>query len=375
MTAAPSDFSAIDYQFMESALRIGARGLGQVWPNPSVGCVIVSKSGVVLGRGVTQPGGRPHGETESLKQAGQAAKGATAYVTLEPCAHHGKTPPCAEALIKAGVARVVAAITDPDPRTAGQGLARLRDAGIAVETGLLADKARELTQGFLTRVEHGRPMVTLKLATSLDGKIAAAGGASRWITGEEARASAHLLRASHDAILVGSGTALADDPALTCRLPGMDNRSPVRIVADSRLRLPLTAQLVTTARQVPTWILMGDGIPEESQKPYIEAGVTLVPVPLTASGRIDPAAAMKALGGKGLTRVLVEGGGQIAAAMVEAGLADQMVWYRAPMVLGGSGVPGIAGLDLFDPSQAPRWQLRERRVLGRDVMERYSAGD
>ena len=243
-----------DRRFMAGALALARRGLGNVWPNPSVGCVLV-KDGRVVGRGWTQPGGRPHAETEALGRAGDAARGATAYVTLEPCCHQGQTGPCTDALIAAGVTRAVVAIADPDSRVAGQGLARMREAGIAVETGLLADAAHDLNRGYLSRVETGRPIVTLKLAVSLDGRIAAHTGDSQWITAEDARAAAHGLRASHDAVAVGIGTVLADDPHLTCRLPGMPIRPPVRIVFDSRLQLPLTSQLVATAAAIPTLIV------------------------------------------------------------------------------------------------------------------------
>jgi len=228
--------SAADRAFMAAALGLARRGLGRVWPNPAVGCVIV-RDGLVVGRGWTAPGGRPHAEAVALERAGDLAHGATAYVTLEPCAHHGRTPPCADALVRAGVARVVTALGDPDPRTAGEGHARLRQAGIAVAEGTGADAAEEVNAGFLKRVRHGRPLVTLKLATTLDGRIATAAGESQWITGPRARQDGHRLRAAHDAIIVGSGTALADDPGLTCRLPGLEGASPVRVVFDGRLRL------------------------------------------------------------------------------------------------------------------------------------------
>ena len=212
-----------DLGHMRAALALARRGLGRVAPNPAVGCILV-RDGIVVGRGWTQPGGRPHAETEALRRAGAAAAGAVAYVTLEPCAHHGSTPPCADALIAAGVSRVVVAIEDPDPRVAGRGLARLTAAGISVETGVCADEAGRLNAGFLKRIEHGLPLVTLKLATSLDGKIATHAGESQWITGEDARARGHLLRAQTDAIMIGSGTAQIDNPLLTCRLPGLEDR-------------------------------------------------------------------------------------------------------------------------------------------------------
>src|SRR5437870_10340748 len=243
-----------DLWAMRTALALARRGLGTVWPNPAVGCVIVSNARVV-GRGWTQPGGRPHGETEALRRAGEAARGAAAYVSLEPCCHWGRTPPCVDALIQAGVRRAVVALEDPDARVAGEGLRRLRDAGLAVETGLCATEAAEVNAGFLTRLTLGRPLVTLKLATSLDGMIATASGESQWITGPPARERAHEMRGCHDAIMVGTGTVLADDPQLTCRLPGLDHRSPVRVVIDRHLRIPPTAHVIADARHVPTWVI------------------------------------------------------------------------------------------------------------------------
>src|SRR5919202_3451652 len=242
-----------DRDHMLAALGLARRGLGNTWPNPTVGCVIVN-DGRVVGRGWTQPGGRPHAETEALARAGDAARGATAYVTLEPCSHWGRTPPCCDALVRAGIRRVVVATGDPDPRVDGRGLARLRAAGVIVELGLLGQEARRLNAGFARRITRGLPLVTLKLATTLDGRIATSGGESQWITGPEARREAHAIRARHDAILVGSGTVLADDPELTARIPGMARVKLARVVADSRLRTPLASRLIRTAREVQTWI-------------------------------------------------------------------------------------------------------------------------
>src|SRR5437764_12238002 len=239
---------------MRAALGLALRGLGNVWPNPAVGCVIV-KEGRVVGRGWTQPGGRPHAETEALARAGEATRGATAYVTLEPCCHWGRTPPCTDALIAAGVRRVVVALEDPDPRVAGEGVRRLGAAGLHVDIGLGETEAAEINAGFFCRLRNGRPLVTLKLATSLDGRIATRRGESQWITGPPARERAHALRAGHDAIMVGTGTVLADDPQRTCRLPGLAHRSPVRVVIDRQLRIPPRMRLVSDARTVPTWVL------------------------------------------------------------------------------------------------------------------------
>jgi diaminohydroxyphosphoribosylaminopyrimidine deaminase/5-amino-6-(5-phosphoribosylamino)uracil reductase len=364
-----------DRRFMQTALALAVRGLGNVWPNPAVGCVIV-KDDIVVGRGWTQPGGRPHAETEALARAGDAARGATAYVTLEPCSHTGQTGPCADALIAAGVARVVVAIADPDSRVSGQGLARLRDAGILVETGLLADEAATLNQGFLSRITAGRPMVTLKLAVTLDGRIAAHNGDSQWITSEDARAMAHGLRATHDAVAVGNGTAATDDPHLTCRLPGLPLRPPVRVVFDSRLQLSLTSQLITTARTVPTWIVtLAETVAEsavERADALQDLGVGLIPVSAGENGRISIAEALQALGEAGLTRLMVEGGGKLAASFLAEGLVDAIALFRGPSIIGGDGIAAIAGLGLERVADAPQFHLTDSRKLGVDMFESYS---
>jgi diaminohydroxyphosphoribosylaminopyrimidine deaminase/5-amino-6-(5-phosphoribosylamino)uracil reductase len=365
-----------DRRFMTAALALARRGLGNVWPNPAVGCVIVHDLHVV-GRGWTQPGGRPHAETEALARAGDAAHGATAYITLEPCSHQGHTGPCADALAAAGVARVVIATGDPDPRVNGEGIARLQAAGMDVEVGLLGEAARALNQGFLLRVEAGRPMVTLKLALSLDGRIAAHTGDSQWITGEDARAAAHGLRANHDAVAIGLGTAAFDDPHLTCRLPGLPVRPPVRIVFDSRLQLPLTRRLIAHVDKAPTWIVTladtVDGSAAERARMLRDLGVTLVPVVAAETGRISIAGALQALGDAGLTRLLVEGGGKLAAAFVAEGLVDRLVVFRAPIVIGGDGVAGLAALGLERVGDAPGFRLIDSRPLGSDRVDTYVA--
>ena len=363
---------ADDSRMMRAALALARRGLGNVWPNPAVGCLVV-KDGHVVGRGWTQPGGRPHAETEALARAGEPARSATAYVTLEPCCHWGKTPPCADALIAAGLARVVAAVEDPDPRVAGAGLRRLRAAGLSVESGVCEAEAAELNAGFFQRVRTGRPLVTLKLAASLDGRIAAASGESRWITGEIARERAHLLRAEHDAVLVGTGIALADDPQLTCRLPGMSPRSPVRIVMDRDLRLPHSARLFAEARQVPIWILTSSSADEERLAALRGAGVEVMTAELDAAGGIDLAAALGILGARGLTRLLVEGGGRLAAALLRADLVDRLVWINAPLLIGGDGIPAVADLGLAKLANAPRFEHIATEVLGPDVLSHFRA--
>lgn len=361
---------------MQAALSLAARGLGQTWPNPAVGCVLV-RDGAVIGRGWTQQGGRPHAETEALARARSlsgGAEGATAYVTLEPCNHYGKTPPCALALVEAKVARVVAACQDPDPRVAGGGLARLRDAGIEVTTGVCEAEALALNEGFFNRITLGRPLVTLKVASTLDGRIATATGESQWITGPTARAWGHRLRASHDAILVGIGTALADDPELTCRLPGLENRSPVRVVVDSNLRLPPTAKLVASASQVPAWIITIDAKSGRHAHGVVrlrEPGVTIIPVAATGDGRVDPAAAMAALASRGITRVLVEGGAAMAGALLGAGLVDRLEWFRAASLIGGDGLPAVAGFGVEALAAMARFERTAVRSAGADLAESY----
>ena len=355
---------------MRTALRLAQRGLGAVWPNPSVGCVIVA-SGEVVGRGWTQPGGRPHGEAEALARAGERARGATAYVSLEPCCHWGKTPPCTDALAAAGVARVVLPIEDPDPRVAGKGVARLRAAGIAVETGLCAREAAEVNAGFLSRLRRGRPLVTLKLATTLDGRIATATGESRWITGEAARARAHLLRATHDAVMVGSNTVVADDPLLTCRIGGLERRSPVRVVVDGRLRVPLIARVVAGAHEAPTWFLVGAGTDAARRQAFAECGVELIETRRVDSGELDLADGMKELGHRGITRLLVEGGGGLAAVLFAADLVDRIVWFRAPKVLGGDGRAAVAPFGVAALAAAPRFERRSVEIVGEDVLETF----
>lgn len=350
---------------MRAALSLAARHLGQVWPNPAVGCVIVDANGHVVGRGSTQPGGRPHAETQALAMAGDLARGGTAYVTLEPCSHHGKTPPCAGALIAARIARCVSALEDPDPRVSGRGHAALRDAGIAIEVGLLADQAAALNSGFLKGVEQGLPRVSLKLATSADGRTATRTGDSRWITGEPARAFGHLLRATHDAIAVGSGTVLADDPELTCRIPGLEQRSPVRVVFDRRGRTPASAKVLRATR--PTWFLTtAGGLKDRVHLPH-EA------IEIIENG--GPGAwlrqACEALALQGITRLLVEGGATLATAFLEADLVDRIYWFRAPMLIGGDGAAGVGPLSVERLGQALGFRMGDRRPLGNDVLELY----
>ena len=354
---------------MAAALALAARGLGRVWPNPAVGCVIVA-DGRVVGRGRTADGGRPHAEAVALAEAGGAARGATAYVTLEPCAHHGRTPPCAEALVAAGVVRVVVATGDPDGRVDGAGLAILRAAGLEVTTGVLEGQARDMQAGFLSREIRGRPMLTLKLATTLDGRIATASGESRWITGPEARAHVHAQRAIHDAVMVGGGTARADDPQLTVRGMG-DVPQPVRVILSGRVDVPLGGAM--TAAPAPLWILHGPNAPEARLDAARAAGAETIPCPAQPGGRIDPAEAVRLLAGRGLTRLYCEGGGTLAASLLHDGLVDRLDAYTAGAAIGAEGTPALGAMDLSALTDAPRLCLSEVRRLGADVLHRWRA--
>lgn len=353
---------------MALALALGRRGLGQTWPNPAVGCVIV-KQGRIIGRGQTAPGGRPHAETQALAQAGAAARGATAYVSLEPCAHEGKTPPCAAALIAAGVERVVAPLEDSDSRVAGAGFAMLRDAGIEVSTGVMAQEAARDHAGFFLRLSDGRPFVTLKLASSFDGRIATATGESHWITGPEARRAVHAMRARHDAVMIGGGTARADDPLLTVRDMGVA-RQPVRIVVSRRLDLPLMSQLARSAKEVPLWLAHGPDADPALHTAWEGIGARLIECPL-AGGQLDLRAVLAALGTAGLTRVFCEGGGGLAASLLAGDLVDELTGFTAGAVIGAEGLPSVGALGLGRLAEAPRFRLIESRAIGNDILHRW----
>lgn len=353
------------------ALALAARGLGQVAPNPAVGCVL-SADGEVVGRGWTQPGGRPHAESEALRRAGARAEGATAYVTLEPCAHQGRTPPCADALIEAGVARVVIAVQDPDARVDGSGIERLKAAGIDVSLGLCEPQARDINVGFFKRNERGLPFVNLKLASTADGQIATRAGNSQWITGPAARRRGHLLRATHNAILSGIGTVLADDPMLTCRLEGMEDRSPVRIILDSTLRMPLESKLMVSAREIPLWIITADDADKGREEACVSAGAEVIRVRADSSGRPDITAALSELAGRGVNRVLAECGPGVAAALLKAGLVDSLQWFRAGKVIGGDGRSAIAGLGIDTLAQTVSLARVATQTLGEDMLETYA---
>jgi diaminohydroxyphosphoribosylaminopyrimidine deaminase/5-amino-6-(5-phosphoribosylamino)uracil reductase len=361
---------AADQRFMQLALSLGRRGQGRTWPNPAVGAVVV-KDGVIVGRGWTQPGGRPHAEPEALKRAGEAARGATLYVTLEPCSHFGKSPPCADAVIAAGIARVVSAIEDPNPEVAGQGYARLRAAGITVEVGLCGAEAAHDHAGHFRRVRDKRPHVILKLAVSADEKIGAAGGKPVAITGEAASARVHLLRAQCDAILIGIGTVQADDPLLTCRLPGMAARSPVRVVLDRALRLPGASRLVHSARETPLWVVTSELAEASAATKLGAAGAQVMRVAPTTAPGLDLAAVLHALAEKGIARLMVEGGARVASSFVSADLVDEIWLLRGPEAIGAGGIAALDALPLTAITQSPRFSVRASESLGNDTLTIY----
>jgi diaminohydroxyphosphoribosylaminopyrimidine deaminase/5-amino-6-(5-phosphoribosylamino)uracil reductase len=361
--------SAEDTRFMRLAFALGRHGLGRTWPNPAVGAVLV-KDGVIVGRGWTQPGGRPHAETEALARAGAAARGATLYVTLEPCSHHGKTPPCADAIVAAGVARVVSALVDPNPEVAGAGHWRMAEAGVVVEIGIGAEEARRAHAGHIRRVQDGRPNVRLKLAVSVDEKVALAGRKPVRITGEGATARVHLMRATNDAVLTGIGSVLSDDPLLTCRLPGMEKRSPVRVVLDTMLRLPLTSRLAQTARQTPLWVMAGEGAAREREQALAAAGIVVLRVS-EARDRLDLAAVLKLLAQRGITRLMVEAGPIAATAFLRADLVDEATLLRSPSTLGADGIDALDGLPLSALTQSPRLKAIDSEAIGADRIEMF----
>ncbi len=370
-------FSPDDERFMASALALGRRGLGNTRPNPAVGAVVVrdyNGARVVVGRGWTQPGGRPHAETEALRRAGAAARGATLYVTLEPCSHHGVTPPCAEAVINAGISRVFSAIDDPNPEVAGHGHALLRAAGIAVETGLGAREARRNHAGHFHRIADARPHVTLKLAVSADGKAGLAARKPAAITGEAARARVHLMRAMNDAILIGVGTALADDPLLTCRLPGMAARSPVRVVLDTSLRLPRTSALVRSAAETPLWVVAGLAADAGAEVAMRAQGVEVIRCEAGDDG-IEVASALRHLAARGVTRLLVEGGPRIAAAVLSIDMVDEAALFTSSRVIGADGIDALEGLPLATLTASPQLRSLGLDSLGEDTLEMFERVD
>jgi diaminohydroxyphosphoribosylaminopyrimidine deaminase/5-amino-6-(5-phosphoribosylamino)uracil reductase len=359
----------IDRRYMELALTLGRRGLGRTWPNPAVGAV-VTKDGVIVGRGWTQAGGRPHAEPVALAQAAEAVRGATLYVTLEPCSHFGKSPPCADAIIAAGISRVVAAIEDPNPEVAGKGYTKLRAAGISVDVGLCAAEAAYAHAGHFRRVRDKRPHVILKLAVSADEKIGAAGHKPVAITGEAAKTRVHLLRAQCDAILVGIGTVLSDDPLLTCRLPGMEKRSPVRVVLDRSLRIPGQSKLVHSARETALWVFASELADAPAAMKLGGAGAQVIRA-MPGDKGLDLKAVLHALAERGITRLLVEGGGSVASSFVAAGLVDEVWLLRGTDKVGADGVPPLDALPLSAITQSPTFRVRASEMLGKDALTVY----
>jgi diaminohydroxyphosphoribosylaminopyrimidine deaminase/5-amino-6-(5-phosphoribosylamino)uracil reductase len=365
-----TESKAADRRYMELALTLGRRGLGRTWPNPAVGAVVV-KEGVIVGRGWTQASGRPHAEPVALAQAGEAARGATLYVTLEPCSHFGKSPPCADAIIAAGIKRVVAAIEDPNPEVAGQGHARLRAAGIEVDIGLCTEEAARAHAGHFRRVRDKRPHVILKLAVSTDDKIAAAGYRPVAISGDASKARMHLLRAQCDAILVGIGTVLADDPLLTCRLPGMEARSPVRVVLDRALRTPAASRLVHSARSTHLWVVASNLAEAAAAAMLGAAGVQVIRLGSVLQAGLDLSEVLHALAERGITRLLVEGGARVASSFVAAGLIDEFWLLRGSDAVGGDGVAALDALPLTAITQSSAFRVRASETLGKDTLTIY----
>ncbi len=360
-----------DARFMALATTLGRRGLGRTWPNPAVGAVVVGAGGQILGRGWTQPGGRPHAETEALRRAGAACRGATLYTSLEPCSHHGKTPPCADAIVAAGIARVVSALEDPNPEVAGAGHWRMAEREIVVDVGLGAAEARRVHAGHIRRIRSGRPHITLKLAVSADGKAGLAGRRPAKITGEAVWQRVHLLRAMNDAVLTGIGTVLADDPLLTCRLPGMNARSPVRVVLDRDMRLPANSRLATTAAEAPVWIVAGEQGSDRLDESMKINGLDVMLAAKNEHG-LDLPAVLQLLARRGMTRAMVEAGPRLAAAFIKADLVDEAVLFRAPgVVIGSDGIDALEGLPLTALTQSPRLKSLGVEPAGSDTAEHF----
>ncbi len=363
-----------DAAFMQIALQLGRRGAGNTWPNPNVGCVIVANSPfgpLIAGRGWTARGGRPHAETRALEKAGEAARGATLYVTLEPCSHFGQTPPCSSAIIKAGVKRVVCALEDPDKRVAGRGIAQLRGAGIEVELGVGARTARRDLGGHLSRVTRHMPHVRLKLAISKNRKIAGRGGEQIRITGKESLALVHAMRARHDAIMVGAGTVRADDPELTCRLPGLEKDQPVRVIVDTALSLKSCSKLCQSAKAVPVWVLTGEGFSQVRAARLQKCGVEILPCPLTKEGRVNLQSGLEKLAEKGITSLFVEGGARLAASLLQAGLVDEADFFFSEVEIDEDGIDALCSMELESVINSPEFTRLSTRSVGADMLHSY----
>lgn len=359
-----------DEDYMRVALNLARRGLGQTAPNPSVGCVIVNQERIV-GRGATAPGGRPHAEINALAMASGHTQGGTAYVTLEPCSFTGKSGPCTQALIEAGISRVVIGTRDPHPNVNGAGIMQLRSAGMVVAEGVLQSESMSLIAGFACVHQKKRPLLRLKLASSLDGRIATADGESKWISGEASRRAVHMMRARHDAVMVGVGTILADDPDLKCRIEGLRVTPLVRIIVDSHLRTPLLSRLVVGAERDPVWILHRNGADKLRRQALEGAGVKLIELPASSAG-VDLKTGMHLLAERGLTRVLAEGGGTLAAGLLSADLVDRLAWFHAPSVMGGDGFPAAQAFGVKTLAQMPRFQPVSVCRWGDDTLSNFT---
>ena len=358
---------------MRGALAMARRTLGRTWPNPAVGAVLVSPDGgaQIISRGLTMPGGRPHAEQVALERAGQRATGSTLYVTLEPCSHHGKTPPCTQAIIKADVARVVCSAPDPDARVSGQGFAALRDAGIEVIEDILGPEGQLMVLGHVLRVTKKRPLVQLKLAVGSDGLTPRGDGAPVWVTSEQARAHGHLLRARADAILVGRGTVEADNPSLTCRLPGMETYSPVRIVLDSTLKLPEETSLTESLDQAPVWIFAALDAPMSKSQQLEQKGVRVFRVSKNQHGRVSPEESLETLAEEGITRLLIEGGPAVSESFWNTGMVDEVYLYQGTQPAGSTGLSALGNKSIDDIVQSENYNRMEQLNLGADVLTIY----
>ena len=370
MTTLDRQISLNDYAYMKMALDLSKRGLGMVHPNPSVGCVIV-KDGHVIGRGWTGRGGRPHAEVIALERA-KNVEGATVYVTLEPCAHHGKTPPCAEALVRSKVGEVIIATYDPDPRVSGGGIKILQDAGIKVYFGLLKMQADLSHQGFFNKIELNRPLITVKIASSADGKIAKNKGEKTWVTGPQSRMRGHLFRANHDAIMVGIDTALVDNPMLDCRIPGLEDRSPIRVVVDTLLRIDPMSKLCESANEIPLWV-MTTNCDSEKRAEIEKTGTRVFCLEKNASGKVDLQQVMATMAEEGITRLLCEGGGKLNASLIRASLVDRLIWFRSDDSIGENGVDALYDIALDGLDHYLNFSLLEERRAGSDHWQHFES--
>lgn len=353
---------------MRQAIALARRGLGKTWPNPTVGCIIVQNDRVI-GRGRTGEGGRPHAESVAIHNTHSKIQGATAYVSLEPCAHFGQTPPCANQLIEAGISRAVIAIDDPDPRVAGKGIELLKSGGVNVSVGVLGTEASEVNLGFLSRITKNLPAVSLKLALSLDGKIATCMNDSKWITHEDARRRAHLLRSQHDAIMVGYGTASIDNPDLSPRYIGCE-QPPVRVVLDTTLKTPFSSKIGRAAKNCPVWMCHGEEATQSAIKAWQRTGAQTIPCKLVG-GRVNIRDALSKLADRGITRVLCEGGSQIATSLLRDNLVDDIVCFTAGLNIGNEGLSSVGHLEIRKISKAPRFRLKTTYPIGQDILHHW----